>query len=74
MPEKPRFEKRQADVMRAAGREEPTNVRPVPSHRRTAPRVLGGYEGRIVIREGFEELPHDVARAFGHRGDNDTKV
>jgi prevent-host-death family protein len=30
-----------------------------------AKRVPGALKGRIVIREGFDELPPDIAAAFG---------
>lgn len=40
----------------------------VPFRPVVAPRVLGGWEGQVMIHEDFDELPDDVAAAFaGHR-------
>ena len=39
-------------------------ARLVPYRQRTRPRKLGGYESKIVLRKGFDDLPEDLARAF----------
>ncbi|MGB8859225.1 MAG: type II toxin-antitoxin system prevent-host-death family antitoxin [Ilumatobacteraceae bacterium] len=36
----------------------------VPFRPVVAPRVLGGWEGQVVIHDDFDELPADVAAAF----------
>lgn len=36
----------------------------VPFRPVTAPRVLGGWEGRVTIHDDFDDLPDDVAAAF----------
>jgi len=36
----------------------------VPFRPVAAPRVLGGWEGQVVIHDDFDELPADVAAAF----------
>lgn len=39
----------------------------VPFRPVVQPRQLGGWEGRVAIRDDFDELPADVAAAFaGH--------
>lgn len=32
-------------------------------------RKLGGWEGKVVIHEDFDELPPDIAEAFGMSAD-----
>ena len=39
----------------------------VPFERRAAPRRPGALRGRIKIAPDFDELPDDVAEAFGMR-------
>jgi prevent-host-death family protein len=39
-------------------------ARLVAYRQRTRPRKLGGYEGKITVRKGFDTLHPDVARAF----------
>lgn len=36
----------------------------VPFRPVVAPRVLGGWEGRVTIHDDFDELPSEVAAAF----------
>lgn len=36
----------------------------VPFRPVIAPRVLGGWEGRVTIHDDFDDLPDDVAAAF----------
>ena len=36
----------------------------VPFRPVAAPRVLGGWEGQVVIHDNFDELPSEVAAAF----------
>ena len=36
----------------------------VPFRPVATPRVLGGWEGQVVIHDDFDELPADVAAAF----------
>ncbi len=36
----------------------------VPFRPVAAPRVLGGWEGQVVIHDDFDELPAEVAAAF----------
>lgn len=31
----------------------------------TSPRRLGGWEGRVWVADDFDELPDDIAEAFG---------
>jgi prevent-host-death family protein len=33
--------------------------------RETAPRQLGGWKGKVWIADDFDELPEDIAEAFG---------
>lgn len=40
-------------------------VRLVPIHQSGGPRVGGQLRGRVKIAEDFDELPDDVAAAFG---------
>ncbi|MFH1115807.1 MAG: type II toxin-antitoxin system prevent-host-death family antitoxin [Pseudomonadota bacterium] len=37
----------------------------VPYHRGHEPRQPGALRGKIIIREDFDELPNDIAEAFG---------
>jgi prevent-host-death family protein len=37
----------------------------VPFRPVVPPRVLGGWEGRVRITDDFDELPSDLAAAFG---------
>lgn len=37
----------------------------VPFRPVAAARVLGGWEGQVVIHDDFDELPVEVAAAFG---------
>jgi prevent-host-death family protein len=36
----------------------------VPFRSTAQPRVLGGWEGKVVIHDDFDDLPDDVAAAF----------
>jgi len=36
----------------------------VPFRPSAAPRQLGGWEGKVIIHDDFEDLPADVAAAF----------
>lgn len=36
----------------------------VPFRPVVAPRVLGGWEGQVVIHDDFDDLPSEVAAAF----------
>jgi prevent-host-death family protein len=40
-------------------------ARLVPFRPVVAPRQLGGWEGQVVIGADFDDLPDDVAAAFG---------
>ncbi len=42
-------------------------ARLVPYREDDTPRVPGGWEGRVRIAEDFDELPDDIAEAFGAR-------
>ena len=37
----------------------------VPYKRSQVPRRPGALRGKIKIGEGFDDLPHDIAKAFG---------
>ncbi len=39
----------------------------VPFRPVLAPRILGGWEGKVVFHDDFDDLPDDLAAAF--RGD-----
>lgn len=36
----------------------------VPFRPTIAPRTLGGWEGRVVVHDDFDELPNEIAAAF----------
>jgi hypothetical protein len=40
-------------------------VRLVPVRQSDAPRQGGQWKGKVRIAEDFDELPEDIARAFG---------
>jgi prevent-host-death family protein len=40
-------------------------VRLVPIHQSDAPRKGGQWKGKVRIAEDFDELPKDIASAFG---------
>jgi len=40
-------------------------VRLVPIHESGAPRKEGQWKGKVRIADDFDELPEDIARAFG---------
>jgi hypothetical protein len=40
---------------------------PVPEEKRTFDSVRGALKGRIWVADDFDELPDDIAEAFGMR-------
>jgi prevent-host-death family protein len=44
-------------------------IRLVPISRSEAPRQGGQWKGKVRIAEDFDELPDDIARAFGMDAD-----
>jgi prevent-host-death family protein len=40
-------------------------VKLVPIHQNDKPRKGGQWKGKVRIAEDFDELPEDIARAFG---------